>query len=270
MNSKDFTSAFRTQAFVGYLSTVVALGLIFGVFLGYFVARIGPEALQFTSSYGGYIVVFFAWLISLFVFLMARSLSIGGFVTDRFSGFLEAPLSRAVSRAGLVFTRLAGVAVAVLVAAVAGPAALVIGFYLLAHQALPYAAAEILIAGVIVSSLVIAGLAFLFAYLTSSLSGARGATTATFAVLYWAYPFVFLVLPSPFLFGGFFGFLTPIAHPALEANPLLLADTLLLESNSIPSTYVGQWLPQWQQLLIGIAWLMAIVGALAAKVTTSD
>ncbi len=269
MNSKDFTGAFRSQAFVGYLSTVVALGLILGVLLGYLVARIGPQALQFTSSDGGYIVVFFAWLISLFVLLMARSLSIGGFVTDRFSGFLEAPLSRAVSRGGLVFTRLAGVAVAVLVVAVAGPAALIVGFYLLAHQTLPYAAAEILVAGVIVSGLVIAGLAFLFAYLTSSLSGARGATTATFAVFYWVYPLVFLVLPSR-LFGGVFDFLTPIVHPALEANPLLLASTLVLGSNLIPSTYVGQWLPQWQQLLIGIAWLLGIVGGLAAKVMTSD
>ena len=200
---------------------------------------------------------------------MARSLSVGGFVTDKFSGFLEAPLSRSVSRVGLVFTRLAGVAVAVVVVAVAGPAALVIGFYLLAHQALPYAAAEILLAGVIVSGLVIAGLAFLFAYLTSSLSGARGATTATFVVLYWVYPFVFLVLPSR-LFGEFFAPLAQIARPALEANPLLLASTLVLGSNLIPSTLVGQWLPQWQQLLIGIAWLIGIVGGLAAKVMTSD
>ncbi len=54
MNARDFTVAFRSQAFVGYLITVVALGLIFGVLLNLVVAHFGPEGLQFTSSYGGY------------------------------------------------------------------------------------------------------------------------------------------------------------------------------------------------------------------------
>lgn len=262
MNSQDFTRTFKGGSFVGYLSALVALGIVFGVLLGLVVNHFGPATAgsgtsiaQIINTDGGYVVIGFVFLSNFFILFLARGATVGAITDDRFAGLLEAPLSRSVSRSGLVFARFAGVAVAVLVAAVAGPVALIVTFYVMTHLTLPYGAAELLVVGVILSGVVMTALNFLYSYVAGTASSARGMMTATIWLLYTVYFIVFFVLP---VFGPFRS-LEPFSRPLLEANPLLLVETLYY-----------QWVPAWQQLAIGAAWLGVIGGGLAARVALRD
>ncbi len=271
MNSRDFTRTFTSGSFVGYFATLVALGVVFGVILGLVVNHFGSATsasgtsiAQLISTDGGYVVIFFVFLSNFFILLLARGATVGAITDDRFAGLLEAPLSRSVSRSGLVFARFAGVATAVVLTAVAGPVALIVTFYFLTHLTLPYGAAELLVAGVVLSGLVMTALAFLYSYVAGTASRARGMMSATVWLLYVLYFIVFFILSGVAFrqVGSTFSvlpFLEPYGRALLEANPLLLVDTL----------YYG-WIPSWQQLAIGVAWLAVVGGGLGARVALRD
>ena len=261
MNSQDVTRALKSGSFVFWMIALALASLVLGFTVG------TVDAATHVSSPGTMAVAVVAWIATFFFLGFVRSLSIASFIDDKFSGLLEAPLVRPVSRAGLVFGRLLGVIISVFVGAILFAVLLPIAYnHSSSSVTFPLAVATNLALGLMIVGVVAAALDYLIAYAVSSGSAARWTTRA----LTWL---------------GFvvFSFLASVGNlpTLLVANPLMLPLTLATGAvpYSVPSGFFfrvlfvplqATRLGEWALLGIGALWLAVTLGGLFWKVQVTD
>jgi hypothetical protein len=268
MNSRDVSRALRSGSFIGYSVVLGLFNLVGGGILSSVAPRVGPGS-----------VFFFAWFDTFLILGMARGAAISSYTEDRFSGLLEAPLARSVSRAGLVFGRFLGVVLAVTVGTVVACVTLAGGYQSTGHG-FPSAALVGMGVGLVFAGTVLAALTFLITQAAGSAGavrwGSNGIRYLAFVLLSLFASFAnlaVLVLANPFELSLTLGtsgvpFSLPVASSNASVNPVQIFIDPLAASlvRVFGSTRIGMGL----LVLIGLGWVALTVGGLYAKTRSSD